>query len=91
MSDDKEKPRLLRHWPRLLFLIPFVAMLWVASYNRTGPALGGIPFFYWYQLAWILIGAAIVLLAYWIETKVTRVAERPPHEAEPGGTPGDIL
>jgi cell division protein FtsW (lipid II flippase) len=91
MSDGKEKARLLRFWPRLLFLIPLVAMLWVASYNRTAPELGGIPFFYWYQLAWILIGAAIVLLVYWIETHVTRVAERPPHEEEPSGTPGDIL
>ena len=50
MSDVKTKPRLWRYWPRLLFLIPFVAMLWVPSYNRIEPELGGIPFFYWYQL-----------------------------------------
>ena len=35
-------------------------MLWVPSYNRIEPELGGIPFFYWYQLGWILLGAAIV-------------------------------
>ena len=57
MSNGKARPRLLRFWPRLLFLVPFVAMLWVASYNRTAPALGGIPFFYWYQLLWVLIRA----------------------------------
>ena len=39
-------------------------MLWVPSYNRLEPALGGVPFFYWYQLAWILLGAGIVLLVY---------------------------
>ncbi len=73
MSDGKTKARLWRYWPRLLFLVPFLAMLWVPSYNRIEPELGGIPFFYWYQLAWILIGAAIVLVVYAIETKITRV------------------
>ncbi|HEX5932412.1 MAG TPA: DUF3311 domain-containing protein [Methyloceanibacter sp.] len=91
MSNGKARPRLLRFWPRLLFLVPFVAMLWVASYNRTAPALDGIPFFYWYQLGWILAGAAIVLLVYWIESKVTRVTGRTEPEAEPSGVPGDIL
>lgn len=91
MSNGKPKPRLLRHWPRLLFLIPFLAMLWVASYNRTAPELGGIPFFYWYQLAWIIAGAAIVLVVYAIETNITRVNERAQPETEPSGVPGDIL
>jgi hypothetical protein len=91
MSNGKPKPRLLRYWPRFLFLVPFVAMLWVSSYNRIAPELGGIPFFYWYQLAWILLGAAIVLVVYAVETKVTRVTERTETEAEPSGVPGDIL
>ena len=88
---SKTKPRLRRYWPRLLFLAPFLAMMWVPSYNRTAPELGGIPFFYWYQLAWILMGAAIVLVIYAIETKVTRVTESTQAEAEPSGVPGDIL
>jgi Protein of unknown function (DUF3311) len=91
MSNGKTKARLLRYWPRLLFLVPFLAMLWVSSYNRLAPELGGIPFFYWYQLAWILLGAAIVLVVYAIETKITRVTERTEREAEPSGVPGDIL
>ena len=91
MSDVKTKPRLWRYWPRLLFLAPFLAMMWVPSYNRIAPELGGIPFFYWYQLAWILMGAAIVLVIYAIETKVTRVTELTKAEAEPSGVPGDIL
>ena len=91
MSDGKEKPRLLRYWPRLLFLIPFVAMLWVSSYNRTAPELGGIPFFSWYQLAWILAGAGLVLIVYWIESKITHTTEEAQEEAEPSGVPGDIL
>ena len=61
-----------RHWPRLLFVIPFVAMLWVPSFNSLEPELGGIPFFYWYQLAWILIGAVIVLVVYLLEGRIRR-------------------
>ena len=61
------------------------------SYNRIEPALGGVPFFYWYQLAWILIGAAIVLIVYVIETKITRVAETAQAPLDADGTPGDIL
>ena len=67
-------------------------MLWVPFYNRVEPELGGIPFFYWYQLAWILLGAAIVLLVHLIETRITHVAnERPARGLEPKDVPGDIL
>jgi hypothetical protein len=47
-------------------------MLWVPSYNRLEPALGNVPFFYWYQLAWIIAGAVIVLIVYLIESEITR-------------------
>jgi hypothetical protein len=48
----------------LLLLIPYVAMMWVPSYNRIQPELAGIPFFYWYQLLWIVLGA-LILLPVW--------------------------
>ena len=48
----------------LLLLIPYAAMLWVPSYDRIEPALGGVPFFYWYQLLWIWIGSALTLIVY---------------------------
>ena len=48
----------------LLLLLPFAAMLWVPSYNRVAPELAGIPFFYWYQLMWIVLGALILLPAF---------------------------
>lgn len=41
----------------LLLVAPCIAMFWVSSYNRVEPAWGGVPFFYWYQLLWIPIGA----------------------------------
>ncbi|MFD5034099.1 DUF3311 domain-containing protein [Streptomyces sp. NPDC058220] len=48
----------------LCLLAPFVAMLWVSSYAKTDPAFIGIPFFYWYQMLWVLISAALTMLAY---------------------------
>ena len=61
-----------RLWPRLLFAIPVVAVLWVPSFNSIEPELGGIPFFYWCQLAWILIGAVIALVVYLLEGRIRR-------------------
>ncbi len=51
----------------LSLLVPVVALLWVSSYAKTTPELGGVPFFYWYQILWIpgsalFTGAAYVLL-----------------------------
>ncbi|GES30510.1 hypothetical protein San01_29970 [Streptomyces angustmyceticus] len=45
-------------------IAPFVAMLWVSSYARIEPRLIGIPFFYWYQMAWVVISTALTSLAY---------------------------
>jgi hypothetical protein len=91
MSRAKKKRGWLSYWPRLLFLIPFVAMLWVPSYNRIEPELGGIPFFYWYQLGWILLGAAVVLLVHVIDTRITQVTESSRKGLEATDIPGDIL
>ena len=72
MTSKTPKAGWLSYWPRLILAIPFLAVLWVPSYNTIEPELGGIPFFYWYQLAWILLGAGLVLIVYLIETKITR-------------------
>ena len=69
MARKTAAPGWQRHWPRLLFLIPCLMILWVPSYNRIEPTLLGVPFFYWYQLAWILIGAAVVGVVYLSEKR----------------------
>lgn len=56
-----------KNWLRLLVLIPFAVLAWVPFYNRVEPELAGIPFFYWYQLAWIVIGALLLALVYEFE------------------------
>ncbi|MFE2725153.1 DUF3311 domain-containing protein [Kitasatospora sp. NPDC059327] len=48
----------------LALLVPIVAMLWVSSYDKTGPEAGGVPFFYWYQLLWVPASAVFTVAAY---------------------------
>ena len=62
--SDEPKPRRRFRPIYLLLLIPYAAMLWVPSYNRALPAFAGIPFFYWYQMLWILLGVAVMLPVY---------------------------
>jgi hypothetical protein len=51
-------------WWYLLLLIQYVAVLWPPFYNKLDTYWGGIPFFYWYQLLWVLIGAALTAIVY---------------------------
>lgn len=38
-----------------LFLIPFAALLFPGLYAHQSPALGGLPFMYWYLLLWVVL------------------------------------
>ncbi len=53
----------------VLLLAPFAAVLWVPLYNHTEPDVAGIPFFYWYQLLWIPLGAFLLLPVYRSENR----------------------
>ncbi len=55
--DTRSGPR----WPNLLLVIPFVALLWVPSYNSIEPTIWGIPFFYWYQFLWVVLTSLLIL------------------------------
>ncbi|MEU6933463.1 DUF3311 domain-containing protein [Streptomyces sp. NPDC046385] len=48
----------------LCLFAPFVAMLWVGSYAKVDPAFIGIPFFYWYQMLWVVVSTGLTMLAY---------------------------
>ena len=69
MTDNRDDHKPVRPvlWARALFALPFIAMLWVPFYNRIEPTVAGIPFFYWYQLLWILIAAALIGVVYRVE------------------------
>ena len=91
MAGKGKKQGLARYWPRFLLLIPFLLVAWVPFYNRIEPKLGGVPFFYWYQLGAIIIGAAVSLTVYWLEVWVTRTTGCGQADVDSSGTPGDIL
>jgi hypothetical protein len=62
MTTRSESQR--RSWLRLLLLIPFIVLLWPPFYNFEQPALIGIPFFYWFQLLWVIITALLTAIVY---------------------------
>jgi len=57
-------PRRRRRWWYVLFLVQFIAVLWPPLYNRAAPDWMGIPFFYWYQLLWVIIGGLCTSAVY---------------------------
>jgi hypothetical protein len=48
----------------LLLLLPFIVLLWPPFYNFQQPEFIGIPFFYWFQLLWIIITAILTAVVY---------------------------
>ncbi|MBS2963889.1 DUF3311 domain-containing protein [Actinocrinis puniceicyclus] len=54
----------LRALAAVCLIAPFVAMLWIPSFNKTNPKLLGFPFFYWYQLLWVIITAVLMIVAF---------------------------
>jgi hypothetical protein len=62
--DQQSRPRRGWSWWYFLLLIQFVAVLWPPFYNKAEPALIGMPFFYWYQLAMIIVGAVLTAIVY---------------------------
>ena len=55
----------------ILLLLPLVAVLIPEFYNFADPSIGGMPFFYWYQLAWVA-GVAVCTAIVYFATRSTR-------------------
>ncbi|MCL5430400.1 MAG: DUF3311 domain-containing protein [Candidatus Marsarchaeota archaeon] len=47
----------------ILLLIPFAVYFNVPFYNVVNPVLGGLPFFYWFQIVMLPISAVLFLIA----------------------------
>jgi Protein of unknown function (DUF3311) len=73
----------------ILLAASLVGTLWVPFYNHTSPALGGFPFFYWYQLMWVPIVAILSFAAYLL----SRLGRRGRHSSQPAAPergPGEV-
>jgi len=62
MMPDSNKPLLII--AAILLAVPVVALLWLGSYARVEPTLGGFPFFIWYQFLWVFLCAGCTWAAY---------------------------
>ena len=64
----KDLPRGSRSWSwwYILFVVEFVALLWVPFYNKASPSFFGVPFFYWYQLLCVLISVVFNGVVYFM-------------------------
>jgi hypothetical protein len=62
--STSEKKRGGWSWWYLLFLVQFVVALYPPFFNKIEPTLMGIPFFYWFQLAWVLGSAVLTAIVY---------------------------
>lgn len=67
----------------VLLLISVLGTLIVPIYARSTPKLGAFPFFYWYQLIWVVVVAVLSWIAYLL-TRSRGSATAPPSEPARG-------
>jgi hypothetical protein len=60
-AANKRRPR---SWWYLLFVIQYLVILWPPLYNKVEPTCLGIPFFYWFQLLWVIVSAIFTAAVY---------------------------
>ena len=61
--DGKVRGLVFSPWN--LFLVVPLLVLVTPLYNVDGPRLGGMPFFYWFQLGFVLVGVICTGIVYW--------------------------
>ncbi|GII94419.1 DUF3311 domain-containing protein [Sinosporangium siamense] len=60
--------------------VPVAALLWVPWYPHEAPHLAGIPFFFWYQLAWVPGSMVFMAAAYLLRRGADRSSDHPPRD-----------
>ena len=63
MDDRPASGRKPRAWYWLL-IVPYAATLFPQIYAKHDPQLFAMPFFYWYQLASIVLSAVVTCIVY---------------------------
>lgn len=53
----------------VLLALPFAGLLWPPLYAQDAPRLARIPFFYWYQFAWVFLSALCTGAAYLLDRR----------------------
>jgi MFS superfamily sulfate permease-like transporter len=60
----------------LLLLVPLL-MLVTPWFNKDRPRLAGLPFFYWYQFAFVVVGVVCVWVVFMMTRKHSAVTDLP--------------
>jgi hypothetical protein len=60
------------YWRDILLLIPLLGLLIPGIYARRDPMLFGFPFFYWYQFAWVPLGAALTMVVFLLRRRAIK-------------------
>ncbi|MEP6851950.1 MAG: DUF3311 domain-containing protein [bacterium] len=60
----------------VLLGIPILAILIVPIYASDGPRVGGWPFFYWYQMVWVLVSGVFTAAAFQVVRRARARDER---------------
>jgi hypothetical protein len=60
----------------VLLAIPLIALALVPTYSSETPKLWGFPFFYWYQLLWVLLTPVFTWTAYVLISRARREHQR---------------
>lgn len=55
--------RVSRLW-YILLVVPFIGTLFPQFYDSMTPTFAGFPFYYWYQLLWVVISAVLTAIVY---------------------------
>ncbi len=48
----------------VLLAIPMLALALVPTYSKQTPKVLGFPFFYWYQLVWVVLASVFTYSAF---------------------------
>ena len=59
-----------KRWWYTLLALPLVATLAPPLYARMQPEVFGFPFFYWYQLLWVVLASVLTWIVY-VQTRET--------------------
>ena len=73
----------------VILLIAIVVPLLVPTYDQAEPRLFGFPFFYWYQLMWVFLAAALCGLSYWLlkREQAAYLRDHPVQSSQQDGDP----
>jgi hypothetical protein len=65
VAETNAKPKRRKGKWVLLLALPYLGLCFPQLYARATPTLWGVPFFYWYQFAWVIAASALLGIVYY--------------------------